>query len=130
MGELERPLLIFDRLKSEITRQSLLCLGPIYHMIDFLHRLFIREEEIVGLESKWRMFQMRDALTITPSSVEVTPLTRSVPIADCGLRIAECRRWIAECGKTHYNSVFSRSDADHKECENPFSPATRPQRNK
>ncbi len=30
----------------------------------------------------------------------------------------------------HYNSVINRSDAAHKECENPFSPITRLPRNK
>ncbi len=27
--------------------------------------------------------------------------------------------------RTHANSVIGQSDADHKECENPFSPITR-----
>ncbi len=34
----------------------------------------------------------------------------------------------ADC--IHYNSVIDRSDAAYKECENPFSPTTRPLRNK
>ncbi len=70
-------------------------------------------------------------LTIAPSSVEVTPLTRSISKANFGMRNADFEKpRPRNVEKPHYNSIIGKSDAVHKECENPFSPITRPQRNK